>query len=225
MVTVQWTSPPAKLRWPHPYPAAHTGDNQPFQLFNVSFPIELLSSNMSSLQIRPATLRDAKAIAELHASASQATYRGLLPDEQVNALTSAASVEKRLAYWREAVEYSDPQVHVATQGSEIVGFVAFDRSRDAKTPATTGEIWALYVAPTNWGQGAGLALWDAARDGLLEEGCNKVTVWTALRNERALRFFELAGFKREMGTAQTVTKSDATGSLKLEEIRLKRVLD
>jgi hypothetical protein len=28
-----------------------------------------------------------------------------------------------------------------------------------------------------------------------------------------------------MGTAQTVTKSDATGSLKLEEIRLKRALD
>ena len=179
---------------------------------------------MSSFQIRPAVLRDAKAIAEIHASASQASYQGLLEDEQVQALGSATSVEKRLAYWREAVEYSDPQVQVAVADGKLVGFVAFDRSRDPKTPATTGEIWGLYVLPSHWDQGAGLALWDAARDGLIEEGCNKVTAWCALGNERALRFFELAGFKREMGTAQTVIKSDATSSLKLEEIRLKRAL-
>ncbi len=180
---------------------------------------------MSSFQIRPATLRDAKAISEIHASASQAAHEGILPDEQLKVLGSAASMEKRLAYWREAIEYFDPQVHVATEDGKIVGFVAFDRSRDPKTPATTGEIWAIYVAPAHWDRGAGLTLWDAARDELSEEGCNKVTVWLGLRNERALRFFELAGFKREMGTAQTVTKSDGMGSLRLEEIRLKRSLD
>lgn len=180
---------------------------------------------MANFTIRPATSKDAKSIAELHASVSQATYEGVLPDEQLRALSSPGSLEKRLAYWREAIEYFDPQVHVATNNGVVVGFVAFDRSRDAKTPATTGEIWGLYVSPTFWGRGVGLALWDTARDGLIEEGCNKVTVWLALRNERALRFFELAGFKREMSTAQTVAKSDSTGSLRLEEIRLKRGLD
>ncbi len=180
---------------------------------------------MSSFQIRPSTLRDAKAIAELHAYATQATYHGLLPADQLMNFTSAAAIEKGLAYWREAIEYLDPQVHVAVQAGAIIGFVAFDRSRDPKTPATTGEIWAIYVDESHWDQGVGLALWDAAREGLSDEGCNKVTAWLSLHNDRALRFFDLAGFKREMGTAQTVTKGSATGGLKLEEIRLKRALD
>jgi len=109
-------------------------------------------------------------------------------------------------------------VQVAVLDGEVVGFVGFDRSRDAKTPSTTGEIWAIYVLPAHWGQGVGVALWDAARDGLEEEGCTVVTVWVPLRNDRAMRFHELAGFKREMKTAKTT----AIGSVKIEEIRLKR---
>jgi hypothetical protein len=41
-----------------------------------------------------------------------------------------------------------------------------------------------------------------------------------LRNERAIRFHELAGFKREMNTAKTVP----VGGVKIEEVRLKRKL-
>jgi len=65
-----------------------------------------------------------------------------------------------------------------------------------------------------------VALWDAAREGLSEEGCTNVTVWAPLQNERALRFFEMAAFKREMNTAKTVP----VGSIRIEEIRLKRDL-
>jgi ribosomal protein S18 acetylase RimI-like enzyme len=171
---------------------------------------------MSSYQVRPATVRDAKAIAQIHVVAAQAAYKGLVPDDQLN----APSVDKRQAFWREAIEYSEPQVHVVTKDDEIVGFVGFDRSRDKGTPSTMGEIWALYVAPAEWGQGAGLALWDAANDGLKEEGCTNVSLWVPVRNERAMRFFEHAGFKREMTSLKTV----AIGTVKLEEIRLKRAL-
>jgi ribosomal protein S18 acetylase RimI-like enzyme len=103
----------------------------------------------------------------------------------------------------------------------VVGFVGYDRSRDAGTPQTTGELWALYVAPSHWGLGLGLALWDAARDGLIEEGCTRVTVWAPLRNERALRFFEAAGFKRELATLQVAD----IGGTRLDQIRLQRSLD
>ena len=95
---------------------------------------------MSSIQVRPATLRDAKAIAQIHTVAAQAALKGLVPDEQLKSF----SVEKRQAYWREAIEYSEPQVQVAVDGDKIVGFVGFDRSRDEKTRPTTGEIWAIY---------------------------------------------------------------------------------
>jgi len=173
---------------------------------------------MSSYSIRPATPRDAKAIAEIHVATWQAAYKDLIPADFLGKIT----VEKRLSYWREAIEFSEPQLLVATEGEQVVGFVGFDRSRDAGTKSTVGEIWALYVHPDHWRKGAGLALWDGVREGLKDEGCTQVTLWVLLRNEQALAFYEhAAGFKREMPSLKTV----AFGSAKLEEIRLKRSVD
>ena len=173
---------------------------------------------MSSYAVRPASARDAKAIAEIHVATWQATYQDLMPDDYLKAMT----VDKRQAYWREAIEYSEPQLLVATDNEKIVGFVGFDRSRDAGTKSSVGEIWALYVLPAHWGQGVGVALWDGAREGLKEEGCTQVTLWVLLHNERALRFFEhSAGFKREMPSLKTT----AFGEKRLEEMRLKRAVD
>ena len=171
---------------------------------------------MSSIQVRPATLRDAKAIAEIHVAAWQVAYKDLLPKATLDAL----SVQKRQAFWREAIDLCEPQVVVAHLEGELMGFAGFDRSRDKGTPSTTGEVWAMYVKPQHWDKGAGLALWDACRDGLQEEGCTKATLWTYLRNERALRFFELAGFKRELGSARTTE----VNGVRLEELRLHRSL-
>jgi len=171
---------------------------------------------MSTHTVRPATVRDAKAIARVHATVTQVIYRDVLSLDKL----SGPSQDERQAYWREAIEYSEPQVQVAIEGESMVGFVGFDRSRDKGTPSTTGEIWALCVLPEHWQQGVGTALWDAANDGLKEEGCTRVTVWVPLRDERALRFFENAGFKREMNTLKTVQ----AGSAKIEEIRLRREL-
>ena len=169
---------------------------------------------MPDYEVRPAAMRDAKAIADVHVASARAAYVDILPEDQLRALAPST----REAKWREAIEFSEPQVHVAVLGEEVVGFVGFDRSRDPKTPSTTGEIWSIYLKPEHWGKGAGVALWDAARDGLEEEGCTVVTVWVPLRNDRAMRFHELAGFKREMKTAKTT----AVGTVKIEEIRLKR---
>ena len=174
------------------------------------------SVRMTTHTVRPATVRDAKAIARVHASVTQAIYRDVLSIDKL----SGPSMDERQSYWREAIEYSEPQVQVAIEGEAMVGFVGFDRSRDKGTPSTTGEISALCVMPEQWQHGVGTALWDAANDGLKEEGCTKVTVWVALRDERALRFFEHAGFKREMNTIRTVS----IGVAKIEEIRLRRDL-
>ncbi len=150
----------------------------------------------SNYEVRSATLADAQVIAEIHRIESP-------------------------AYWREAIEFCEPQVLVAVHGGDVVGFVGYDRSRDAGTPPVTGEIWAIYVVAAHSGRGAGLALWDAAREGLIEEGCATVTVWLPLANERAIRFHELAGFKREMNSIKTVVRRGH----RVEEIRLKRALE
>ncbi len=173
-------------------------------------------SSTTTFKVRPATLRDAKNIAELHNATVREAFKALITDTPI----PVVPLDKRQAYWREAIEYSEPQVQVALDDDKIVGFVGFDRCRDKGTPPTMGEIWAIYVNPAYWAKGVGLALWDAAREGLQEEGCTHVCVWVPIANERALRFHELAGFKREMSSAKTVPM----GAVKVEEIRLKRAL-
>lgn len=168
----------------------------------------------TAIPVRPASLRDAKPIAEVHVAAWQAAIGQYGPAEALNSF----SVERRQAAWREAIDLCEPQVLVATDNDKVVGFVAFDRSRDKGTPSTTGEIWALWVSPAHWGRGVGLALWDAARDGLQEEGCTRVSIWVPLRFDRSLRFIELAGFKREPNSAKTVD----LGGARIEEVRLHR---
>ena len=182
-------------------------------------PTQLLQPPMSSnlnIQVRPATVRDARTIAEIHVNTWQVAYAGLVPDDHLKSL----SVDKKQAIWLDAIKFSEPQVLVALDGNAIVGFAGYDRSRDPKTKPTTGEIWAMYAAPDYWDEGVGLALWDGCREGLVEEGCTEVTLWVLLRNERALRFYELAGFKRDMASAKTVPM----GSGKVEEVRMRRDL-
>ena len=171
---------------------------------------------MTSYLIRPATLRDAKDLAEIHASTGQAAGGNNASGPRANNL----GIDRQQVFWREAIEFGEPQLHVACDAETVLGFVGFDRSRDKGTPSTMGEIWAIHVTQAHWDRGVGLALWDAAREGLLEEGCSDVSVWIALGNERALRFHELAGFKRELSTARTVPAFGA----RVEEIRLKRKL-
>lgn len=157
--------------------------------------------------IRPTQPGDAGALAAIEC-ASQA------------AVGHRADLQRRLAFWREAIEFGEPLVQVACSGDQVVGFVGYDRSRDPRTPPTMGEIWAIHLLASHHGQGVGLALWDVARDGLLEEGCTHVSVWVELAQGRALRFLELAGFKRDMASLRTV----ARGAARVEEIRLKRML-
>ena len=173
-------------------------------------------SSTTAFKVRPATLRDAKAIAEIHNASVSASYKSLLS----TVVPLSVPLETRQAYWREAIEYAEPQVQVVLEDDKIIGFIGFDRCRDPKTPATMGEIWAIHVQAARVGLGAGLALWDAAREGLMEEGCTHVCIWIPLANERAMRFHEIAGFKREPSTAKTVT----VDHVKIEEIRLKRPL-
>lgn len=173
-------------------------------------------SSTTTFTVRAATLRDAKAIAELHNACVREAFKSMVTDATV----PVVPVEKRQAYWREAIQYAEPQVYVALEDDNLVGFVGFDRSRDSGTPPTMGEIWAIYATASHWGKGVGLALWDAAREGLQDEGCTHVSIWLPIANERAMRFHELAGFKREMNSAKTVS----IGGIKIEEIRLKRGL-
>ena len=80
---------------------------------------------MSPYEVLPAELRDAKAIADLHAVSLRAAFQGIVPDDQLDALAPAT----REAKWRQAIEFAEPQVHVRVSTmneSEVAGSLASD---------------------------------------------------------------------------------------------------
>jgi len=65
------------------------------------------------------------------------------------------------------------------------------------TPAHQAEIWAIYVAPSYWSTGIGRQLWLTAREYVLREGYQSVSLWVLAHNARATKFYLAAGFRPE----------------------------
>ena len=128
---------------------------------------------------------------------------------------------RRPAWWTSWILQQEASVtYVVEDPRHIAGWISVGRSRDPEVVPTTGELWAIYVAPADWGRGAGRALWDRGRAHLSESGFLDVTVWVLKDNRRALRFYEAAGFARD-GQERPIE----IGGASLPEIRLGCSLD
>ena len=76
--------------------------------------IEPRTASMSSYQVRSAVAADAARVAQVHASSSHAAYEGVAPAGAQN-----LPIERRRAFWRDAIEYGEPLVQVALEGDEV----------------------------------------------------------------------------------------------------------
>ena len=162
------------------------------------------------MQIRIATIEDAPAIARIQVSSWQEAYRGVVSDEHLRSL----SVEARLSMWQASFTKGTPSVLVAHDSGEIVGWIAFDRSRDEGAPAEAAEVWAFYVSPTSWRKGVGRELMRQALEELRAKGFTSVSLWVLAKNESGRRFYESGGFSLD-----APTKSVNVGGVPLEEVR------
>lgn len=165
-----------------------------------------------SVLIRPAQREDATAIARIHVAAWQAAYAGIIDAAYLAALSTA----QREAYWAQAIAQGRPGLLLAQDGDgAVTGWIAFGDCRDTDAPSTRGEIWAIYVDPTRWSQGAGQALWRQARDRLLEQGKAEVSLWVLAANQRAIRFYAALGFAPDPGSDRAITVAGAS----IDEVR------
>lgn len=161
--------------------------------------------------IRPATIDDARGIAEVHVRSWQVAYRGLLPDSFLASL----SVEKREAMWAKLLAAGTPSLVVAEVARQIVGFSVFGRCRDEGVGPTDYELEAMYVSPAHWSTGVGRKLWQSSKETLLKAGATSISLWVLAENERAIQFYRAAGFYAEDGMARV---SDLAG-VQVHEVR------
>src|SRR5512139_4184252 len=97
---------------------------------------------MGEAIVRVAAASDAEAIARVRIDAWRATYRGMIPDAALDAL----SVDESALFWRRILESGSPNVsvYVADEDGVIVGFACANR-RDPPKLEFGAELSAVYV--------------------------------------------------------------------------------
>lgn len=147
------------------------------------------------MRIREAEPKDAKAIAEVHVRSWRAAYRGQLTDEYLDGL----SVDERLEQHRRSLEEprAEWRTWVADDDGRVAGFAVTGPSEDADAEPSTAEVYAIYLEPDRVGTGLGRGLFEHAVADLRERGFTVVTLWVLETNERARRFYEVAGWSTD----------------------------
>jgi ribosomal protein S18 acetylase RimI-like enzyme len=134
--------------------------------------------------MRAADRADLPALADVFVAAWRGGYRGVVPDDVIDAM-DATVAETELA---PIVEAADRTTLVALDANgDIVGFTIFGPDRDRHA----GYLASLYVSPAAGGHGVGSGLLRAAIDAM--PGVD-ITLWVFAGNVRARRLYERAGF-------------------------------
>ncbi|THY10039.1 hypothetical protein D6D01_09438 [Aureobasidium pullulans] len=163
----------------------------------------------TTINVRVATTLDAETIAYIHVTAWQAAYVNIVPQAYLDALT----VNDKITMWKRILsdpvkasnilvaEHNDPKG--TAKDTHLLGFASFgDADEFASNEdlrydgAKSGELRAIYVDPRAWSKGAGQCLWRATQQRFTEAKVTIVVVSTFAKNERAIRFYQAAGFAK-----------------------------
>ena len=130
---------------------------------------------------------------ELHVRAWQAAYRDVISAEYLDGL----SPRDRAAMWRDIISQAPDRVLVAEREAAVIGFAAFGQALsgiDSLAGVAVGELFALNIDPSHWGEGAGRALLAEVMRRLREGGWSDAVLWVVASNTRARRLYESAGW-------------------------------
>jgi ribosomal protein S18 acetylase RimI-like enzyme len=151
-----------------------------------------VTTPQASVAIRVASASDVEAIAALHLASWWAAYRGIVPDEFLNAIT----LESRIARWRRALSLSESErvkTTVAVDGDTVLG-VCSCGPRLWPESSSIGEVYALHVEPGSWRRGIGKLLLDDSLARLADRGFAAAVLWVLRDNWNARHFYTAQGW-------------------------------
>ena len=178
---------------------------------------------MTEVSVRWASLEDARAIAAVHIASWHAAYRGLMPDEVLDALT----LDRRERDWQGWLAEGGARQHtlVAERDGSVEAFCTLELpSSEADEPNDVAGIPALYAPPDAFGRGHGPALMTAAIEAMRERGFREAILWMLDGNARAAAFYQRTGWVPDGGRRPARYGIDF-GVQAPVEIRFRRSLD
>ena len=138
--------------------------------------------------LRPATVADARAVAQVFIDAWRAAYRGVLALDVLE-MWDPATVETSM---RDGIETPGQATVVAVDADgSVTGLTRY--GPDPAVP-DRGQIYSVYVAPACSGRGIGTALIRHALEALAARGFADVSLWVFEANSPARALYGSLGF-------------------------------
>jgi ribosomal protein S18 acetylase RimI-like enzyme len=148
-----------------------------------------VESSHLPMMIRTAIPDDCAAIAHVHIEGSRTTYRGIVNDDYLDAL----SHEKRTAQWLKNLEQDQITLVAENENHVVVGFADGGPERTGRTDYR-GELYAIYLLEECRRQGLGRRLVERIFESLVKAGMDSVLIWV-LADNPCRRFYEALGGK------------------------------
>jgi L-amino acid N-acyltransferase YncA len=161
------------------------------------------------MKIREARVEDAASIAKVHVDSWRTTYRGIIANTYLEAL----SYEDRERFWHSLLERTERTtlVYVAEDDDgEIIGFASGGPEHESSQPYK-GEVYAIYILREAQKRGIGRQLVTAIVQRLLLQGIESMIIWV-LSNNPSRAFYE------KLGGQFVQEKPIEIGGVKLREV-------
>ncbi len=163
-------------------------------------------------EIKKAGIRGVRDIADVHVDCWRETYRGIMPDGKLDALSYEKSAEK----WKDFFISGKGvllknTVIVAKKNDETVGFCAGGEVRkfSKRTEGYKGEIKAVYILKEHQRKGLGRIFLKNFEEIFREKEIFSYIIWVLKDNDSK-------GFYRKMGGKLITTKTYEIGGKKLK---------
>ncbi len=150
----------------------------------------------SCIEIRPASVADAKRISHIHAASWKTAYQGMVPQAYLDALSEDHWVEP-FTKWLQSGEL---EAIIAYVGENPVGCISFGTPIDTSVfgieelPTGYAEVRSLYIHPDYMRSGYGRALLQAAEFSMRQQGVTHSALFVLDQNLPARAFYEKNGY-------------------------------
>ena len=143
------------------------------------------------VRIRRANPDDLMGMARVHVDTWKTTYRGIVSDAYLDALTYEGDIARGFGRWLKQPVDRWTYLVALDPSESIVGFAVGGPSRD-QDPDHGGELGAVYVLKSYQGAGVGKALVREVTRHLVQLGITSMIVWVLEANPYR-RFYEKLG--------------------------------
>ncbi|PYZ95037.1 GNAT family N-acetyltransferase [Salipaludibacillus keqinensis] len=162
------------------------------------------------MNIRKATVEDAKGMARVHVDCWRSAYEGILPSDLLNNL----SYKDREQRWIKNIPLSTSggsmTFVVENEEGKIVGFALGGTMRDARLRMKyTGELYGLYVHPNNQQKGFGKKLFESVVHHLVSLHHSSIALWT-FKGHHSCSFYNHLGGEKVYDKKTTIGGTELT---------------